>query len=72
MKKKNTTAVCKQCGKILVGESKTGLCESCLNKDAGAAVIGAAVIPVLIKFGKKVGPKLLKGAKAVWNIAKKV
>lgn len=71
MKKKKTTAVCKQCGKILVGESKTGLCEGCLNKDAGAVVVGAAAIPMLIKVGKKVGPKLLKGARLVWSIVRK-
>lgn len=71
MKKKNTTAVCKQCGKILVGESKTGLCDGCLNKDAGIAAAGAVAVPVLVKLGKKYGPSLLKGIKAVYRLVKR-
>lgn len=35
MNKKSNEAVCKKCGKIIVGSSKTGLCESCSNKKTG-------------------------------------
>lgn len=71
-KKQKTAAVCKQCSKIIVGESKSGLCEGCFNKDAGVAVAGLAALPFIFKAGKKIGPKVLKGAKLVWDIVKKV
>jgi len=71
MKKKNNAVVCKQCGKIIVGSSKAGLCESCFNKDAGVVVAGAAATPFLIKMGKKYGPKVFKGVKTVISLLRK-
>lgn len=55
MKKRNDTVVCRQCGKIIVGSSKVGLCEGCFNKDVSGVVgvvgvVGAAAsIRIIIK-----------------------
>ena len=62
MKKKTNETVCKQCGKIIVGASKVGLCESCFSKDAEVALGAAGVSAILWKLIKKYGPKLLKDA----------
>lgn len=72
MRKKKDKAVCKRCGKTLVGISKTGLCEACFNKDAGLVAAGFVAMPALVKIGKKAGPKILTVTKLVWNIVKKV
>ena len=53
MKRKNETVVCKQCGKIIVGTSKAGLCESCFSKDTGIVAAGMAAAPILYRVGKK-------------------
>ena len=78
MKKKNETVVCKQCGKIIVGVSKAGLCESCFSKDAGIVAAGMAAAPILYKAGKKVlsagkkhGPAVVKCVKTLIDILKK-
>ena len=67
MKKKTDSVVCKQCGKIIVGTSKVGLCESCFNKNAGAAVGILGLIGVLWKPIKKHTPKLLKEARDLYK-----
>ena len=47
---------CKQCGKIIVGDSKLGICPKCADKDKrGAAGIGVALVGVglaIKRFGK--------------------
>lgn len=68
MRKKSDVVVCKQCGKILVGSSKTGLCQSCFNKDTSVAVTGVVAAPLLYKLGKKLGPKVFKGVKFVIDL----
>ena len=54
---------CRICKRILVGESKSGLCTDCLNKyGTGATVFGAgALILVGQKLLKNSG-KIFKGA----------
>lgn len=71
MKKRNDVVVCRQCGKIIVGNSKTGLCESCFNKGAGVVAAGVVATPILIKIGKKFVPKIIKGAKTLHQILRK-
>lgn len=71
MKKKTNAVVCKQCGKIIVGDSKMGLCESCFNKDAGGIAAGAAAAPFLIKIGKKYGPKVFKSIKTAISLLRR-
>lgn len=56
MKKGNEAVVCRQCGKIIVGSSKFGLCESCANKDTGYALIAGGVGGLLLRAAKKVVP----------------
>ncbi len=56
---------CIQCGKLLIGESKMGLCPKCADKDARGAVEGAAGLAVIaLILGKTVKPAL-KVAKTV-------
>lgn len=43
---------CKQCGKIIVGNSKFGLCDSCFNGDVGKAGIAAGISAALYKVGR--------------------
>ncbi len=60
----NTLKRCKQCGKILVGDSKMGLCPKCVDKDArGAVGIGASVVAIglIVKKAWKPGMELAKG-----------
>lgn len=71
MKRKNDAVVCKQCGKIIVGTGKMGLCESCFNKGAGVAVTGIAAAPFLYKLGRKFGPKVIRGIKIVIDLLRK-
>ena len=45
MSNTDTMKRCKQCGKILVSESKLGLCPKCADKDKrGAAEFGGGVL----------------------------
>ena len=58
MKQNDNSTRCKQCGKVIVGNSKLGLCDRCFNKDAttGAGVIAGIwgviqfVVKPIIKF----------------------
>ena len=50
---------CKKCGKVIVGASKMGLCDSCFNKQAtkGGGIllaIGAAWKPIIKPIGKAI------------------
>lgn len=54
---------CKQCGKILVSESKLGLCPKCADKDkrgAAEAIGGLALAVTIIKIAWKPVKGLLK------------
>lgn len=51
---------CKQCGKVIVGGGKMGLCDSCFNNDAGKIGIVGTTFLALWKPIKKYGPKLVK------------
>lgn len=67
--------VCLTCKRILVGESKLGLCPKCIN-DYGSplAVIGAIGIGGILYLGKgwvmKNGGKVVKGAIDVIKLIK--
>ncbi len=51
---------CKQCGKILVSESKLGLCPKCVDKDKrGVAELGGGIL--LLAGVVKVVGKPVKG-----------
>ena len=52
---------CKQCGKIIVGSGKLGLCDSCFNADAKKAAIAGATVGVSVKYRKE-----------IWKFIKKV
>lgn len=71
MKKQSDAAVCKQCGKIVVGSSKMGLCESCFNKDAGRAIKVVAVGQILWLAGKRYLPKAKKYLPKVLELFRK-
>lgn len=47
---------CKQCGKIIVGDNKLGLCPMCADKDkkgaAGIAMVAAGGFLAIKKYGK--------------------
>jgi hypothetical protein len=60
----NDEKVCRVCKRILVGESKLGLCPDCLNKyGTPVAAIGIAGIASLgISWVLKNGGKVAKGA----------
>ena len=54
---------CKQCGKILISESKLGLCPKCADKDirgAAEAVGGLAIVSAIIKITWKPVKGLIK------------
>lgn len=56
---KNSEKKCRACKRILLTDSKTGLCPDCLNK-YGTPVVGIAAslgIGALVKYA----PKLIKG-----------
>lgn len=59
MEKKNNEKKCWACKRILLTDSKTGLCPECLNKyGSPAATIFATVgVGALVKYA----PKLIKG-----------
>ena len=60
----NAEKRCKQCGKILVSDSKIGLCPKCADKDARGAVeigVGAIGIGLIVKKLWKPGVELVKG-----------
>lgn len=59
---------CKQCGKVIVGNAKLGLCDSCFNKDAGIVVGGASILTSLGVGIKKHGPKLASWIKKLLKI----
>ena len=54
----NNETRCKQCGKIIVGGGKMGLCDSCFNKDAtrSAEIAGSSYLlyKILKKHGKAI------------------
>ncbi len=55
---------CKQCGKIIVGDSTLGLCPKCADEDARTAAelgIGLVVVGGIAKKLWKPGIKLVKG-----------
>ena len=45
MEKNEESTRCKQCGKVIVGDSKLGLCDYCFNKDTtrGVGAIGGGM-----------------------------
>lgn len=60
MKQHNEATRCKQCGKVIVGSSKMGLCDSCFNDDAAKAGGIAVAIGIFWKPVKKYVPKAIK------------
>ena len=63
MSNTDTVKRCKQCGKILVSESKLGLCPKCADKDKRGvveAVGGLAIAATVIKVAWKPVKGLLK------------
>ncbi len=56
----NQVTRCKQCGKVIVGNAKLGLCDSCFSKDSGRAAEGAGILALVWVGVKKYGPKVLK------------
>lgn len=56
MQKNDNVKRCKQCGKILITESKIGRCQRCVDKDKqGVFAIGSGsiVVGLIIKAGWK-------------------
>ena len=52
MPNNDTVKRCKQCGKILISESKLGLCPKCADKDkrgTAGALVGLALAGTVIK-----------------------
>ena len=45
---------CRKCGKVIVGNSKLGLCESCLNAEAEKAGFATIVLGLGYKFRKQI------------------
>ncbi len=66
MNKNDGYTRCKQCGKVIVGGGKMGLCDSCFNSDAekagGIAIAGG----IIFKFRKQIW----NGIKTAANIVK--
>lgn len=54
---------CKHCGKVIVGNAKLGLCDSCFSKDTGHAVEAVGGIAVIWYGIKKWGPKIVNFVK---------
>lgn len=64
----NNEKVCWACKRILVGDSKLGLCPDCLNKyGSPAAGVGILGLGLGVRFLAKNGGKIIKTAV---NIAK--
>ena len=63
---------CAQCGKIIVGDSKLGLCPKCADKDArgvAEAGVGLLVLAGIVKVAWKPTKAVIKAvANAVKNI----
>lgn len=56
---------CVQCNKIIVGDSKLGLCPKCADKDARGVAEGILVLSVMGFIAKKVwkpAKQAIKGA----------
>ena len=51
---------CKLCGRILVRESKTGLCPVCQEKVRNYAVAGGVAVTVIVDLIKKFGWPIVK------------
>lgn len=43
---------CKACKRIIVGESKTGLCPDCINKYGEGAAAGVGIIGIVALIAK--------------------
>ena len=67
MNKNDGYTRCKQCGKVIVGGGKMGLCDSCFNRDAEKGGIILLIGGTLYKFRKEIA----KGAKAVFKLLKR-
>ncbi len=61
----NNGTRCKQCGKVIVGGGKMGLCDSCFNKDATKTVGIAGGGYVLFRVLKKHGKAILNGLEKI-------
>ena len=55
---------CKQCGKVIVGNGKMGLCDSCFNSDAEKGGLLLLAGGAIYKFRKEIA----KGAKAILKL----
>ncbi len=60
---------CKQCGKIIVGKSKVGLCEQCASKDLKVAG-GAGLLTggLILKYRKPIGNAIKAAAKFIFRL----
>ena len=59
---------CKQCGKIIVGNSKMGLCEQCFSTDAKVSGgILAGLTALAIKFRKPIAKGLRAAARFIFR-----
>lgn len=54
MSKNDEYTRCKQCGKVIVGGGKMGLCDSCFNADAEKGLFAVGVGAVVFKFRKQI------------------
>lgn len=62
---------CVQCNKIIVGNSKLGLCPKCADKDARGAVEGIAALSVIALVVKKAWKPATQAIKGVVKIITK-
>ena len=62
--KDDSTTRCKKCGKVIVGKSRLGLCDSCFNSDATKTVGTLGALALLIK------PVIKPIGKAITNALK--
>lgn len=64
--KNNDVSRCRKCGKVIVGSSKLGYCDSCFSKQGTTAGIWGAVG----FFAYKNRKKIIEGGKKVIDIIK--
>ena len=72
MSKENDQAVCRHCGKVLVGNSKSGLCDSCFNKRASKFTILVLGTPIAYKVAKAAKKAIPTIGKTLKNIIRKI
>ena len=61
---------CVQCKKIIVGNSKLGLCPKCADKDARGAVAGFTALGIITLAAKKAWKPATQAIKGAFKIIK--